>query len=139
MCRYVIAIEGVEAPLALKPPNFTQRLEIMLSHLDGDKASLNGEMAHIVGFDTETQCYQASVDDEEIIIKHENVVLPDQTCALIFGLKGAPQHNGKWAKIVGYDASSGRYLAQISGTEQLKLKRANMSVAPLNDIIFASS
>ena len=137
--RYVIAVEDLEAPLALKPPNFTQRLQIMLNALGGEKASLNGEMANIIGFDSETQCYKAEVDDEQIDVGPDNVVLPDQTCALIMGLKGAAQHNGKWAKIVGYDAAAGRYLAQISGTEQLKLKRQNMTVAPLSETIFKSA
>ena len=95
-------------------------------------------MAKIVGFVSETQCYDCEVDDERIAVTPDNVVLPDQTCALVMGLKGAAHHNGKWARIVGYDASAGRYLAQISATEQLKLKRQNMSVAPLPDTIFAS-
>jgi uncharacterized protein (DUF2147 family) len=75
--------------------------------------------------------YKAQVDDEQISVSPDNVVLPDQTCAMIFGLEAAAQHNGKWARITSYDSGSGRYFAQIDANNQLKLKRCNLTVAPV--------
>ena len=132
--RYVVKLEGADGPsLALKPVNFTQRVEVVLSHIT-TRPDLNGEAAKIVDFDAESQCYRVELIDEEAgewdgSIGPECVVLPDQTVAVIVGLKSAAQHNGKWAKVLSYDASSGRYLAQIDGSTQLKLKRQNLRVA----------
>ena len=132
--RYVVKLEGADAPsLALKPANFTQRLEVELSHIAA-RPDLNGEAARIVDFESESQCYRLELVDEEAgewdgTVAPESVVLPDQTVAVILGLKSAAQHNGKWAKILSYDASSGRYLAQIDASTQLKLKRQNLRVA----------
>eukprot|EP00937_MAST-01D_sp_MAST-1D-sp2_P002349 g2349.t1 len=132
--RYVVKLEGADGPsLALKPANFTQRLEVVLSHIAA-RPDLNGEAARIVDFESESQCYRLELVDEEAgewdgTVAPESVVLPDQTVAVILGLKSAAQHNGKWAKILSYDASSGRYLAQIDASTQLKLKRQNLRVA----------
>ena len=131
--RYVVQVEGADTSLALKPSNFTQRLEVMLSHMT-IRPELNGEVAKIVGFDAESQSYRLELAEEAAeewdgIVSPECVVLPDQTIAIVLGLKSAAQHNGKWAKILSYDASSGRYVAQIDASTQLKLKRQNLSVA----------
>jgi thioredoxin len=130
--RYVIKVEDSDAPpLALKPTNFTQRLQVMLSHMSD--ASMNGEVGQIVGFDIDSDSYQVMLPDQEepTAATRDNVVLPDQTVAVVLGLVSAAQHNGKWAKILSYDSAAGRYLAQIDATTQLKLKRQNMSVAAL--------
>jgi hypothetical protein len=39
-------VKDAEAPLALKPFNFTQKLEVMLSHMD-ERPELNGEVSTV--------------------------------------------------------------------------------------------
>jgi thioredoxin len=131
--RYVIQIDDAIS-LALKPTNFTQRLEVMLSHMSD--ASMNGEAGQIVGYDADTEAYKVLLPDqgddaEPIDAARENVVLPPLTVVVVLGLVSAAQHNGKWAKVLSYDPGSGRYLTQIDASTQLKLKRQNVSVAAL--------
>ena len=44
----------------------------------------------------------------------------------IAGLKGAPQHNGAWGQVVGYDRVAGRYEVKLEAQKHLKLKPANV-------------
>ena len=43
----------------------------------------------------------------------------------IAGLKGAPQHNGAWGQVVGYDRVAGRYEVKLEAQKHLKLKPGN--------------
>ena len=44
----------------------------------------------------------------------------------IAGLKGAPQHNGAWGQVVGYDRVAGRYEVKLEAQKHLKLKPGNV-------------
>ena len=51
--------------------------------------------------------------------------LPEGAKAVVVGLQGAAEHNGKSAYVVGMH-ESGRYNVALSASQQLRLKRANL-------------
>lgn len=52
--------------------------------------------------------------------------LPDGCTAVVVGLQSAPEHNGKGAHVVNFDAGAGRYLVALTATSQLRLRLGNL-------------
>eukprot|EP01011_Urceolus_sp_BLP5_P007287 TRINITY_DN757_c0_g1_i2.p1 TRINITY_DN757_c0_g1~~TRINITY_DN757_c0_g1_i2.p1 ORF type:complete len:201 (-),score=66.48 TRINITY_DN757_c0_g1_i2:247-792(-) len=54
-------------------------------------------------------------------------VIPNKTHVVVKGLHTAPQHNGKSARIVEFDAHAGRYNVQLEDGVVVALKPTNMT------------
>ena len=52
--------------------------------------------------------------------------LADGSAAVVVGLTGAAEHNGKEAHVLGLHAESGRVEVALSAVKTLRLKRANL-------------
>ena len=62
----------------------------------------------------------------EIEVPAACVRLPEGCAAVVIGLQGAPENNGKPCHVLGVHEESGRYLVALSATQQLRLKRSNL-------------
>lgn len=126
--RYHVNLEATgELPaiqLALKPKSLIQAVSVQLVAAVAGLADKSGTIVGIADGK-----YQVQVDgDAEAapeLVAPEDVVMPDGTVVFVAGLQGAPEFNGKQAKILSHDAEAGRYLVQVETMKQLKLRRQN--------------
>jgi len=127
--------------LALKRDNIVAEVRVALgAPADGSDAALpadlpTGAVEGVVrGYDSDAHAYllrpalESGELGEEVTVPVACCRLPNGCTAIVVGLQGAPEHNGKSAYVVGVDTSSGRYNAALSATQQLRLKRTNLRV-----------
>ena len=144
--RYTVEISMAEdeasgsasETLALKRDNLVVRLRVALSTpTDGSDATLPPELpagaseGQLQGYDPETHCYavrpklESGEHGAELSVPAACCTLPEGAKAVVVGLQGAAEHNGKSAYVVGMH-ESGRYNVALSASQQLRLKRANL-------------
>ena len=90
----------------------------------------------IVGYDPEAHAYAikptlaSGERGGEASVPAACVRIADGSVAVVCGLSGAPEHNGKQVHVLGIHSDSGRYEVALPepGNKQLRLKRANLRV-----------
>ena len=94
------------------------------------KPELNGEYAYVVGFDAgkgRYRVYHAGSlrTSKPMGIKPTNLIFTQASAAIVEGLDGAPEWNGKRGLVESYDAEKGRYRLLMKGrTKALVVKVA---------------
>ena len=125
--RYTVSLRDGQM-LALKPANLLQMLPVKLAELQGEHAAHSGAAGTIFDYDAASGMYGVELggSGDAIPVAAADAVLPDGSVVEIVGLVGAPQHNGALARLLRHDAEAGRYLAQLDGGKQLRLRRQNV-------------
>jgi hypothetical protein len=57
-------------------------------------------------------------------------LLPAGTRVLVQRLVAKPEHNGKWARVLSYDARTGRYAVALDDGKELSLKAERLDHSP---------
>ena len=145
--RYAVEVKpdadgsGSEAEtLALKRDNLVSSASVELAAPpDGSDGELPAACAGatsglLVGYDPETHCYRLKPILEsgerggEVEVPAACCRVPDGSSAVVCGLSGAPEHNGKSAHVLGVHGETGRYTVALPDGKQLRLKRANVRI-----------
>lgn len=128
--RYVV--ELADKSLALRAANLLQLLKVKIRSgqsedwLDGEIANFD-EAAGKIEFKVDGQARHASLGDAE------GPVLNAGARLTVHGLQAesAKQWNECMGEVLEYDEKAGRYLLQVSPTEQLKVRPVNVRLCPL--------
>lgn len=126
--RYVVQIEDDDATLSLRPENLQQIVPgVTLRNIEADE-SLNGKSGTLLKFDPAKDRYTVSLNAlrRVLSVRPDNIVLPPGTCVTIRDVQSKPQLNGKRGTVRTFDRESGRFVVQLSPTEQVKLRPANV-------------
>merc|ERR1719152_92769 len=129
--RYMVQVDGEETTLALRPANLEQLVTgTKVTGVTSD-VSLNGKSGTVVGWDSEKERYSVRLSSlpRALSLRPECVVLPAGTCVTIRDVQAKPQLNGKRGKVQSYDYGAARFVVQLSGSEQVKLRPANLTTA----------
>jgi len=127
--RHLVTLEDGES-LAARGENTLQLVQgVTITDIKSDRR-LNGKSGFIVNQDnTRDGRYYVRIGSDHKSLSRANVVLPTDTRVRICGLVRASEHNGKWGKILLYDADKGKYVVQIDAAgKQLGLKRENVTL-----------
>lgn len=136
--RYAVQLEA--ETLALKRDNLVVacKVELVASPPDGGDAALPEACAGcsegtVVGYDPDAHSYlikptlPSGERGAEVSVPAACVRIADGAVAVICGLSGAAEHNGKSAHLLRVHAETGRYeVALPEPGKQLRLKRANL-------------
>ena len=122
--RYAVKFENSESAVSLRPQNLTPVVECELLDEGGTRATLAG-----VSEDGTKYLVKGKENDTLVSVAPHLVILPSGTVALIQGLVGAAQYNGKFGKIESYDGA--RYSIQIRVNKRIKVKPANVHACSL--------
>lgn len=136
--RYAVELDS--ETLALKRDNLVVacKVELVASPPDGSDAALPDACTGcsegaIVGYDPDAHAYlikptlSSGERGGEAPVPAACVRIADGSVAVVCGLSGAPEHNGKQVHVLGVHAESGRYeVALPEPGKQLRLKRANL-------------
>eukprot|EP00668_Euglena_longa_P016657 GGOE01020945.1.p1 GENE.GGOE01020945.1~~GGOE01020945.1.p1 ORF type:complete len:375 (+),score=108.34 GGOE01020945.1:99-1223(+) len=121
--RYTVTLDDGSS-LNVRPPNLVQMPKVrILGNVEDDRGV-------VVGFDADTQRYEVQTALGAIVsAKPANIVLCNHTCVMIMGLADAAQYNGKWGKVLDFDADTGRYLVKLDDKAQLRVRLDNARIA----------
>jgi len=138
--RYAVALEATadaeEETLALKRDNLVLTCKVALAASDQaalpDTLPAGVDEGLISGYVAEKHCYlvrpflPSGERGAEVELPAACCRLPDGCTAVVVGLQSAPEHNGKGAHVVNFDAGAGRYLVALTATSQLRLRLGNL-------------
>ena len=100
-----------------------------------NRAELNGQTATIAGYDADKQRFHADITGVgRASLLLTNLILPTGTRGRVFGLtsEAGSRWNDKVGKVLSFDREAGRYLMEMSASDQLKIKRENLSLTGPN-------
>ena len=123
--RYRVSFDGEEddeSSISLKSTNFVQLVDNVLLREVTSRPQLNGCRGKIVGGNLQRYHVQL-VGGATVGVGLSNLILPAGTRVHVHSLEGAPQYNESTGKIIEF--KDGRYLIEIAGNKQLKLKSEN--------------
>jgi hypothetical protein len=109
------------------PANIHQTGILVKTHSPSD-SDTHGKPATVIGIDNNNHSYlvQLSGSLQTLSLAPEAVRLPPNTLVRIVGLQSAAQHNDKWARVVSFDETVGRYEVALSAEHELKVRPANV-------------
>ena len=88
---------------------------------------LNGKMGDVIDFDIKKKRFKIKLKDDKIYsIKQENIIWPQNTIVIIFGLKENTSINGKKGKIINFDGL--RYKLKLETFKEIKIKPQNTTI-----------
>ena len=87
---------------------------------------LNGKMGDVIDFDIKKRFKIKLKDDKIYSIKQENIIWPQNTIVIIFGLKENTSINGKKGKIINFDGL--RYKLKLETFKEIKIKPQNTTI-----------
>eukprot|EP00667_Euglena_gracilis_P009774 EG_transcript_9937 len=121
--RYTVTLDDGSS-LNVRPPNVVQMPKVrLLGNVEDDRGV-------VVGFDADTQRYEVQTALGTIVAaKPATLVLANHTCVMITGLSDAAQYNGKWGKVLDFDAATSRYLVKVDANTQLRVRLDNARIA----------
>jgi HIV Tat-specific factor 1 len=124
--RYAVRLRDGSV-LALKLANLLQMAEVRLVGMEGELAPHEGATATVFEREDEAEMYGVELPGgQSVAVGFSNVLLPEGAHGVVAGLQSAAQYNGLAARVLEYDAASGRYLALVDGGKQLRLRRQNL-------------
>ena len=128
--RYTVSLPEGDA-LRIKFDNLLQACPVEVTGMQ-NKPELNGKSATICGFDADKGRYHADISGVgRASLKLENLILASGTRARVFGLQSdaGSKWNDKIGKVLSYDREAGRYTMEMSATDQLRIKLANLTLS----------
>ena len=127
--RYRVSFGDDDASISIKPVNFIQLVDNVKLREIESKPQLNGCYGQIIGMNGDRfHVRLAGAQSAVVGVGLTNLELPVETRVHIHSLSGAPQYNGMTGKVVQFLESDNRYLIEVAGTKQLKLKTDNISI-----------
>ena len=127
--RYQVSFSNDdEDAISIKPSNFVQLVENVRLRDIQSRPQLNNCAGSIIGVSGDRYHVRLSGSDAAVGVGLSNLILPAETRVHIHSLEGAPQYNGLTGKVVQYLPSESRYLIEIRGSKQLKLRTDNISI-----------
>ena len=131
--RYTVTLDDGDA-LKIKFDNLLQLAKCEVTGMQ-NRAELNGQTATIAGYDAGKQRFHADIQGVgRASLLLSNLILPAGTRGRVFGLtsEAGSKWNDKVGKVLSFDREAGRYLMEMSKSDQLKLKRDNLSLTGTN-------
>jgi hypothetical protein len=131
--RYTVALEDGDA-LKIKFDNLLQLAKCEVTGMQ-NRAELNGKSATIAGYDATKQRFHADIPGiGRASLLLSNLILSSGTRGRVFGLTSetGSRWNDKVGTVLSFDREAGRYLMEMSKTDQLKIKRDNLSLLGTN-------
>ena len=127
--RYQVSFSNDEEDaISIKPSNFVQLVENVRLRDIQSRPQLNNCAGSIIGMSGDRFHVRLSGSDAAVGVNLSNLILPPETRVHIHSLEGAPQYNGLTGKVVQYLPTETRYLIEISGMKQLKLRTENIAI-----------
>ena len=128
--RYQVSFSSndEEDAISIKPSNFVQLVENVRLRDIQSRPQLNNCAGSIIGVSGDRFHVRLSGSEAAVGVGLSNLILPTETRVHIHSLEGAPQYNGLSGKVVQYLADDSRYLIEIAGMKQLKLRTDNISI-----------
>ena len=124
--RYTVRLRD-GTMLALKRANLLQMLPLTLLGLEGEHAVHNGQRATIFEYDDVACMYGVEIESGEALpVSVGCVVLDDGAVGTLDGLQAAAQYNGALARVLSHDEAAGRYVVDLDGGKQLRVRRHNL-------------
>lgn len=130
--RYTVSFgeNNEDKTIAIKTDNFIQLVKNVRLHDIQSRPQLNQCTGSIIGISGERLHVRLNGASESacVGVPLSNLILPSETRVHVHGLVSAPQYNGETGRIVQYLSGENRYLIEIPGPRQLKLKTENISL-----------
>jgi ribosomal protein L21E len=128
--RYRVAFGGDEEnAISVKASNFVQMLENVRLRDITSRPQLNGCQGQVIGVNGERYHVKlAGADSVVVSVALSNLILPTEVRVHVHSLSGAPQYNGKTGQVIQFLEADNRYLIEIEGNKQLKLKMDNLLI-----------
>ena len=127
--RYRVSFGDDETSISIKAVNFTQLVKNVRIRGIESRPQLNGCMGEIIGMNSDRYHVRlAGAQSAVVAVGLSNLQLPAETRVHIHSLSGAPQYNGQTGKVLQFIEADNRYLIEIQGYKQLKLKTDNISI-----------
>jgi len=108
--------------LSLRPQNLTQLCHVTVAGHES-QPELDGKRAEIVDFNEESGHYVLLLNDPPSVLElpPRNCIFPHGTAAILQGLSD-DMLNGQMCSIAGVDHNTSRYLVELEGGRQLKVR-----------------
>ena len=132
--RYQVSFgDDEEGAISIKPSNFVQLVNHVKLRDVSSKPMLNGCMGNIIGFHNDrfhVKLAGAETGSSSAVVgvPLANLQLPAETRVHIHSLSGAPQYNGTTGRVISFIEADSRYLVELTGHKQLKLKSDNIMI-----------
>ena len=128
--RYRVAFGGDEEnAISVKASNFVQMLENVRLRDITSRPQLNGCQGQVIGVNGQRYHVKlAGADSVVVSVALSNLILPTEVRVHVHSLSGAPQYNGKTGQVMQFLEADNRYLIEIEGNKQLKLKMDNLLI-----------
>jgi len=130
--RYKVSFGGSdddENAISIKPTNFVQLVESVRLRDIQSRPQLNNCIGSIIGMSGDRFHVKLNGSDSACVgVGLANLVLPANTRVHVHSLEGAAHYNGVTGKVIQYLETENRYLIEIPGNKQLKLKTENISI-----------
>ncbi len=129
--RYQVSFGEDEegSAVSIKPSNFVQLVNNVKLRDIASKPSLNGCLGNIIGFNGDRfHVKMAGANSAVVGVSLTNLELPPDTRVHVHSLSGAPQYNGTTGKVISFIEMDNRYLIEVAGHKQLKLKSENIMI-----------
>ena len=127
--RYRVSFGDEENAIAIKAVNFVQMVNNVRLRDINSRPQLNGCHGQITGVQGERfHVKLAGAETVVVSVTLSNLILPADVRVHVHSLTGAPEYNGMTGRVVQFLEAENRYLIEISGNKQLKLKMDNLSI-----------
>ena len=129
--RYNVRLEDSSETMAIKEKNLQQVLKgVRLTNITSD-ASLDGKSGTLIASrnspdGTKRFVVVLTAANQTVSVKGENLILPRGALVTVANVQSKPELNGRKGTVQSWDNAAQRYLVQISPSDQLKLKIANV-------------
>lgn len=130
--RYTVSFgeDEDDKTISIKSDNFIQLVNNVRLRDIQSRPQLNDCTGCIIGMsgDRFHVRLNGGVDAARVGVPLANLILPTDTRVHVQGLVAAAQYNGETGRVIRYLADENRYLVEIPGGRQLKLKTDNISL-----------
>lgn len=124
--RYVVELDDGET-LRIKHENLLQRASVEVTGMQSQTGMQhNGRQGDIEGFDESSGRYHVRLATQVVALQPANVILPKGARGRVVGLNSGAQYNGRVGKVLDFDREAGRYTVELDGSNQLRVKLANL-------------
>ena len=92
---------------------------------------MNGKMGRIAGYDDAKDRYHVDIEGVgRASLLLSNLLLPPNARGKVVGLtsESGSKWNDKIGKVLSFDREAGRYVMEMSKTDQLRIKPANLEI-----------
>ncbi len=116
--------------ISVKSSNFVQLVKNVRLRDIHSRPQLNDCTGSIIGLSSDRFHIRLNGVSESacVGVQLSNLILPPETRVHVNGLLSAPQYNGATGRILQYLPTENRYLIEIPGSRQIKLKTDNISL-----------